>query len=157
MLWLLNMGFAAGGAAAPTPTPSPAAPTGAGRPRRSRRRYTLRIDGRLFEAQDEEQALQILAQVRSLAEVAAQRKADDVVERALPKAVQLGKAKPIRLKTPTVQVSQELRAAASEAQAAIDRAYANASAAAEMRLLLALAELASLAEDEDEEELLLLH
>jgi hypothetical protein len=49
-------------------------------------------------------------------------------------------------------VSADLKAAAAAAQAAIDRAYENASALAEMRLLLALQE----AED-DEEEFLLLH
>ena len=154
LAWLLNLGFAAGGAPSPTPTPSPAPPSGAGRPRRSRRRYTIRIDGQLFEAEGEAEALEILRQAQALAEVAAQRKADDVVERALPKAVRVGAVKPIVLKTPTVQVSQELQAAAAEAQAAIDRAYADASAAAEMRLLLALA---ALAEDEEEDELLLLH
>jgi hypothetical protein len=137
---------------APTPTPSPPTPSG-GKAKRGRgiRRYTIRIESQVFEADTEAQAIAILEQAKALAELAAERKADEVVVRALPRATSLGAVKPIQLKAPTVQASRELTSAVADAQAAIDRAYANASALAELRLLLALAE------DEDEEELLLLH
>jgi hypothetical protein len=93
-----------------------------------------------------------LEQAQVLAEKAASNRADEIVEKALPKAISLGAVKPIAIKAPTVQVSEALQAQADATQAAIDRAYANASAIAELRLLLALR-----AAEEDEEEFLLLH
>lgn len=120
--------------------------------RRSRRKYIIRVEGRVFEADDEREALAILAQAQVLAEKAASNRADEIVERALPKAISLGAVKPIAIKAPTISVSSGLKAQAEATQAAIDRAYASASAAAELRLLLALME----AED-DEDDFLLLH
>lgn len=146
--WIVQLGYKAG-VAAPTPSPPPATANAAGR-KRKRRRYTIRIEGRIFEADDEQQALSILEQAQSLAEKVATNRADEIVERALPKAISLGAVKPIAIKAPTVTVSNELKAQARVTQAAIDRAYANASAAAELRLLIALMD------EEDEEELLLL-
>ena len=123
---------------------------GAGRPKRRRRqRYRISIEGRVFHADSEAEAVAILKQAETLAEVAATRKADEIVERALPKAVSLGAVKPINIKTPTVEASPELEYQAQQTMLAIARAYENASMLAEMRLLLALAE-------EEEEELLLL-
>jgi hypothetical protein len=152
LLWLLNLGFAASGADAPPPVvDTPQTPAGGSRRSRTRR-YTLRIDGKIFEADSEAEALAILHRAQALAEQAAIARANEIVERALPKAISLGAVKPIAIKAPTVDVSADLKAAAAAAQAAIDRAYENASALAEMRLLLALQE----AED-DEEEFLLLH
>jgi hypothetical protein len=153
VLWLINLGFAAGGTVEPpTPTPTPAPSVGAGRPRRRRTRpYVIRIDGKVFEAGSEAEALQIIGQAKLLAEKAAALKSDDVVERALPRARALGRVKPISIKAPSLTVSYELQHAAREAQAAIDRAYRNASAAAELRMLLAIAQ-----EQEDDDLLLLL-
>lgn len=151
LAWILNMDFAASGSDAPPPSPDVPSSKAAGRSRK-RRRYTIRIDGQIFEAEDEQQALSILAQAQALAEVAATKRADEIVERALPKAISLGAVKPISIKAPTLNVSSALAAQAEAAQAAIDRAYADASAAAELRLLLAL-----MAAEEDEEEFLLLH
>ncbi len=151
LAWLNTLGYKSA-AASPTPTPSPApSQTPAGRSRKRKRRYAIRIEGRVFEAESEAEAVAILQQAAALAEIAATRKADEVVERALPRAVSLGAVKPIQLKVPTIQASPELMSAVVDAQLAIDRAYENASALAELRLLLALAE------EEDEEELLLLH
>lgn len=123
---------------------------GAGRSHR--RRYTIRIDGQVFEAEDESEAVAILAQAQALAEKAATNRAEEIVERALPKALSLGAVKPIAIKSPTINVSNALAAEAQAAQAAIDRAYAHASAVAELRLLMALTEA-----DDDEEDFLLLH
>lgn len=119
--------------------------------RRRRRKYIIRIEGRVFEAEDESQALAILEQAQVLAEKAATIRADEIVERALPKAIALGQVKPIAIKAPTINVSSALAAQAEATQAAIDRAYANASAAAELRMLLALMD------EDDEEAFLLLH
>jgi translation initiation factor IF-2 len=149
LLWIVQLGYKAGAAAAP-PVVTPSA-KGAGRSRR-RRKYIIRIEGRVFEAEDESQAIAILEQAQVLAEKAASNRADEIVEKALPKAISLGAVKPIAIKAPTVQVSEALQAQADATQAAIDRAYANASAIAELRLLLALR-----AAEEDEEEFLLLH
>lgn len=149
LLWIVQLGYKAG-AAAPTP-PATTSTKGAGRSRH-RRKYVIRIEGRVFEVEDESQAIAILEQAKVLAEKAAAIRADEIVERALPKAISLGAVKPIAIKAPTIQVSDALQAQAQATQAAIDRAYANASAAAELRLLLALME----AED-DEEDFLLLH
>lgn len=127
--------------------------SGAGsRTRPKRRRYTIRIDGQLFNADSDEEAQQILNQAQALAEVAARKKADAIVERALPKAVSLGKVKPIEMKAPTITVPEELQALAERVNEAIARTYADESMAAEMRLLLALR-----AAEEEDEEFLLLH
>lgn len=127
--------------------------SGAGRPRRSRRRrYTIRIDGQLFHADSDAEAMQILERAQTLAEVAARKKADTIVERALPKAVSLGRVKPIEMKAPSISVPQDLRAVADRVSEAIARTYASESANAELRLLLALQ-----AAEEEDEEFLLLH
>jgi len=153
LAWIVQLGYTAGVADEPPPTPAPAAATPAGRPRKRRRqRYTIRIDGQLFHADSEAEALAILERAQALAEVAARSKADEIVERALPKAVALGAVKPIAIKAPTVTVSDSLRAVAEQVNAAIARTYADESAHAELRLLLALMEA-----DEDDDELLLLH
>jgi len=129
-----------------------AASSGAGRPRRPRtRRYTIRIEGQIFEADSEEEVASILEQAKALAEKAARNKADEIVERALPKAVALGKVKPIAIKAPTISVPDDLAALADSTREAIAKTYASESANAELRLLLAL----RAAEDEDEEFLLL--
>jgi len=145
--WLLNLDFSASPADTPPVVDTPSS-KGAGRSRR-RRRYVIRIEGRVFTAESEAEALAILKQAEALAEIAATRKAEEIVERALPKAMSLGAVKPINIKTPGVEASPELEAQAIETMVAISRAYENASMLAEMRLLLALAE-------EEEEELWLL-
>lgn len=127
-------------------------PKPAGRIARKRRRYTIRIDGQLFNADSDEEALQILNQAQVLAEIAARKKADSIVERALPKAVMLGKVKPIEMKAPSITVPQDLQAVADRVSEAIARTYADESANAELRLLLALR-----AAEDEEEEFLLLH
>jgi hypothetical protein len=148
LVWIVQLGYKAGQAATPVVPEVPSA-KGAGRSRR--RKYVLRIDGRIFEAESEDAALAILAQAQSLAQVAARHKADAIVDRALPKAIALGAVKPIQIKAPTIVVSDVLKDAARAAQAAIDKAFADESAAAELRLLLALQD------QDDEEEWLLLH
>lgn len=135
-----------GDTAPPTQTPA-----GGSRTRRGQRRYVIRVDGKIFQADSEAEAVAILQQVAALADKAALNKADEIVERALPKAISLGAVKPIAIKAPALSVPG-LSAAAEAAQQAIERAYANASAAAELRLLMAV-----LAAEEDEEEFLLLH
>ena len=127
--------------------------SGAGRPRRPRRRrYTIRIEGQIFEADSDAEAMYILEQAQALAERAARTKADTIVQRALPKAVSLGKVKPIQIKAPTIAVSDDLAALAESVQQAIAKTYADESANAELRLLLALR-----AAEEEDEEFLLLH
>jgi hypothetical protein len=128
--------------------------SGAGRPRRPRRkRYVLRIDGKIFEADSEAEALALIEGAQRLAEQAANNRADEIVKKALPKAVSLGRVKPIAIKAPSIMVPDELQAAADMARAAIERTYADASAAAELRLLLALQAM----QEEEEDLLLLLH
>jgi len=148
LAWIVQLGYKAGAAATPPP-PVQTGQTPAGRISRRRSRYIIRIEGRLFRADSDEEAIAILRQAEKLAEVAATRKADEIVERALPKAVSLGAVKPIRIKVPTIDASPELEQQAAMTAVAVARAYENASMLAEMRLLLALAE-------EDEEEVLLL-
>jgi len=144
LAWIIQLGYKAGTAPTPPPVDTPSA-KGAGRSRRRRRPYVIRIEGRVFNANDEAEALAILKQAEALAEIAATRKADEIVERALPKAMSLGAVKPINIKTPNVEASPELEAQAIETMVAISRTYETASMLAEMRLLLALAE------EEDEE------
>lgn len=127
--------------------------SGAGRPRKHRRRkYTIRIEGQIFEADSDAEAQAILEQAQALAEVAARNKADAIVTRALPKAVSLGKVRPIEMKAPSISVPDDLQAIADRVREAIARTYANESANAELRLLLALR-----AAEEEDEEFLLLH
>jgi hypothetical protein len=126
--------------------------TGAGRSRRRGSKYVIRIDGKIFEADSEAEAVHILNQAQALAEKAARTKAEQIVERALPKVITLGAVKPIQIKAPDVQASGELQAAADRAREAIARTYANESAIAEMRLLMAVR-----SAQDAEEEFLLLH
>jgi hypothetical protein len=156
MLWLVNLGFAAGGTVTPpTPSPAPAGPTPAGRSRR-KRRYYVEIDGQAFFARSQAEALEILETARLLAERAAQSRADSLVEHAAPKAIRAGVVRKVAIKAPTVFVSDELRDAAIETQRAIEQLYRDASVAAELRLLLAL-QAAQEAEQDEEDVLLLLH
>jgi len=140
----------------PSPSPAPAEPTPAGSSRTRRRRYYVEIDGQTFLADTQAEALEILETARLLAERAAQSRADSLVEHAAPKAIRAGVVRKVAIKAPTVSVSDELRDAAIETQRAIERAYRDASVAAELRLLLAL-QAAQEAEQDEEDVLLLLH
>lgn len=154
MLWLVNLDFAAGGTVTPPqPEPAPTTQTPAGSSRtRRKRRYQVEIDGQVFEARDQDHALEILAHARALAERAAQAKADDIVRRATPRVVEARVVKPVALKTPALRAPDELTQAAQETRIAIERAYQSASIAAELRLLLALAQ----EQEDDEDDVLLL-
>lgn len=133
----------------PTPTPAATTPTPAGRSRR--RRLFVEIDGRYFEVASEAEAQSLFAQARALAEEAAQRQADEVVKQSTPKVIRASTVKRVSLKTPKLKASPELKEAVQETRQAIYRAYESASTAAELRLLMVLAEM-----EADEEDVLLL-
>lgn len=121
---------------------------------RRRRHYYVEIDGQIFLADSQAEALGILETAKLLAERAAQSRADSLVEHATPKAIRARVVRKVAIKAPSVSVSDELRDAALQAQQAIERAYRDASVAAELRLLLALQ--AAQEDEQDEEDVLLL-
>ena len=147
MLWLLNMGFAAGGAAAPTPTPVDAAPTPAGSSNR-RRKYVVAIDGQDFIVGSVDEAMQLLQQARALAERQVEAKAERVERRLKKRAV----VPVVALPAPVISVPAELKDDLASLVADIQRLYVKASMEMEMRLLLVRQQLD---EDDDEDVILL--
>ena len=145
--WIVQLGYKAGQAATPpTPDPTPAAnPAGSNK----RRRYYVEIDGQAFPVASEAEAVALLQRARAIAERQAEAKATSV-ERRLRKRVAVPA---IALKTPSITVAPELRAATAPLIADIERLYAKASLEMELRLLL---EKQRAADDDDEDVLLLL-
>jgi hypothetical protein len=125
--------------------------TPAGRGGGRRRRYTVEIDGQEFVVGSVAEAIALLDRAAALAETAAAKSAEQVVEDALRKARRIGKVSGVTLKPPTIRVAPELRDALSASQRAIEQAYKDAAIAAEIQALLAFE-----AEMDDEDILLLL-
>ena len=148
MLWLMNLGFAAGGAAAPTPTPAPAVPTPAGISRHKRRHYVVAIDGQDFIVDSADEAMQILQRARAIAERQVERKAANVERRLKKRAA----VPVVSLPPPVITVPAELKDELAGLVADIQRLYAQASMEMEMRLLLLRQQLD---EDDDEDVILL--
>lgn len=113
---------------------------------RKRKRYYVEIDGQAFDVANANEAQQLLARARALAEVAAETKAKKVEA----KAARAPKPRPIRLQAPKVSASPELQLDLAPIRQDLARIYDSAAALAEMRVLL------QRAMDEDEEETLLL-
>ncbi len=135
----------------PDPEPEQLTQTPAGSSRskhKAKKRYFVEIDGQQFAVSDASQAVELLQRARAIAESQAEQKAA-VAEKRL-------KAKPripvVRLGTPVISVSPELRKDAAPLIADIERLYAKAAEIAELRLLMAK----QLADEQDEEDALLL-
>jgi hypothetical protein len=125
--------------------------TPAGRGGGRRRRYYVEIDGQEFVVNSVAEAVALLDRAAVLAETAAQKSAERVVEEALRKARRVGKVAGVELKPPTIRVAPELRDALSASQRAIEQAYKDAAIAAEIQALMAFE-----AELDDEDILLLM-
>lgn len=152
MLWLVNLGFAAGGTVTPTPSPAPAGPTPAGSSRRRRHRYYVEIDGQQFEVRDQDEALELLQRARAIAEREAEKKADRATKllrkkRGIPR---------VKIAAPAISVSPELKEVAAPLVADISRLYARAEEIAELRLLMLKALRKQREDDDDDDEILLL-
>jgi hypothetical protein len=128
----------------PTPQPEPEQ-TPAGR--RTKRRYYVEIDGQSFAVQSPEEAQQVIAHARALAEQAATLAAQKVEAKRKPAP----KVRPVRLKAPVVTASPELRIDLAPIRAEFARIYQDAATALELRLLLHKAQ-----QDDEEEAILLL-
>ena len=126
------------------------ASTGAGR-RKRRRKYVVEIDGEEFIVDSEQQAMALLDRAKALAQQAARAKADEVVEKVMPRAMRIGKTRKIILKPPTISGSSALSEEIRQEQAAIRQIYLDAAVAAELRLLLLLQQM-----QDDEETIILL-
>jgi hypothetical protein len=150
MLLLLhqNLGFAWGEAApGPEPEPDPqVVQQPAGKPRKPKRFY-VQIDGRDFPVASAQEAVSLLQQASALAERAAERQ----VEQAVKAAPQALKVKPVAAKAPQIRTNAPIDL--EPYRRAIEQAYRNAAAAAEIRLLLD----AQLREDDEMAAYLLLH
>jgi hypothetical protein len=151
MLWLMNMGFAAGGAAAPQPDPEPTVtPAGKGH-----RRYFVEIDGQQFLVNDVEQARQLLQRARAIAEHESEKKAVRA-EKKLKRRVKVSSVPVVRVPQPVIRLAPELRAELMPIVDDIKRLYSRAAELAELRLLMLKAEIAQRDDDEEDDLLLLL-
>ena len=138
------------GAVPPDPQPEPEAQqTPAGKKKPSRK-YVIEIDGQEFIVDSAQQAQALLDRATALAKKAAEAATEQLVTKATPKAIRLGKVKPVTLKAPKLdgpdEFVEKLRAARTE----IRRIYLDAAVIAELRILMALE-----AEQDDEEAILL--
>ncbi len=148
-LLLLFRPHAGDGGPGPEPEPEVVA-TGAGR-KRKHSKVLVEIDGREFWVDSLSEAIALLAKAEKLALVQAERQIEQKVQEALPKAILVGKAEPVRFKEPWFAGSPELRDELNRAQVKIRKIYKDAAIAAELRILMALEE-----EQSDEEVVILL-
>lgn len=121
--WLSS--WAGSGSQAPD-TPTTQTPAG----RSKRHRYFVQIDGHDFEVRSQQEAVEILQQAAAIADRAAEKAAERKAQ-SLPKTP---KVQPVALKPPVITTNAPIDI--TPYLHAIERAYRNAAAAAEMRLLL---------------------
>jgi hypothetical protein len=114
---------------------------------RKPKRFFVQIDGRDFPVASPQEAVSLLQQASALAERAAERQ----VEQAVKAAPQALKVKPVAAKAPQIRTNAPIDL--EPYRRAIEQAYRNAAAAAEIRLLLD----AQLREDDEMAAYLLLH
>lgn len=131
--------------APPTPTPAVSTPTPAGS---RRKRYFVQIDGQDFDVDSSEQAVQVLQRARALAEHQAEQKAERATKLLKRKKV----VPKVRIATPDIQVSPDIKAQVAPLIADITRLYEKAAVNAELRLLL----IKQMRDDDDDEDDLLL-
>src|SRR5688572_13670465 len=133
---LLLLFHTSDGAVPPEP-PAQEGQTPAGRKKPSRK-YVIEIDGQEFIVDSAQQAQALLDRATALAKRAAEASAEKIVTDATPKAIRLGKVKPVTLKAPKLdgpdEFVEKLRAARTE----IRRIYLDAAVIAELRILMAL-------------------
>lgn len=134
--------------AGPGPAPD-VAQTPAGRAKK-RRKYVVEVDGQEFTVESAQQAQALLDRATSLAHKAAEATATKLVEDATPKAIRLGKVKPVTLKPPVLTGPDEFSTELTLARERIKRIYLDAAIVAELRILMAFE-----AERDDEEAILL--
>lgn len=133
---------------APEPAAEPTGQTPAGR---ARKRLYVEIDGQTFPVDSAAQAVELLQRARALAEQQAEKKS-----RRITKALRHKPVVPnVRIDTPAIAVSPELKADAAPLIADIERLYRRAAETAELRLLL-MKQLEREQEDDDEDDVLLL-
>lgn len=145
MLWLMNLGFAAGGTVTP---PAPVAPTAQTPAGSRRRKYFVEIDGQQFPVDSAAQAVELLLRARAIAEAQAEKKANRATKVLKRRAV----VPKVRIAPPVIVAPADLRADLAPLIADIERLYRQAAETAELRLLL----LKQIEADEDEEDVLLL-
>jgi hypothetical protein len=147
MLWLMNLDFAAGGAAAiPDTTPSVAIGGVKQKLARRKQRLYVEIDNQYFPVQSFQEAEQLLLRARALAESQSEKQAERATK-LLKKKIQVPK---VQLAVPQIEVSPELRVELAPLINDIERLYRQASEVAELRLLMALAQ------EQDEEDVFIL-
>lgn len=143
MLWLMNLGFAAGGTVTP-PAPEPTGQTPAGR---KRRHQYVEIDGQRFSVTSVHEAQQLLQRARAIAE----RQAEEKANKATKALRRREKVPAVRLAQPSITASPEIREELQPLIDSIRSLYERAAMQAELRLLM-LKQL----EEEDEEDVLML-
>lgn len=134
------------------PQPDPEVAQPAGSSRRRRHRYYVEIDGQQFEVRDQDEALELLQRARAIAEREAEKKADRATK-LLRKKREIPR---VKIASPAISVSPELKEVAAPLVADISRLYARAEEIAELRLLMLKALRKQREDDDDDDEILLL-
>jgi hypothetical protein len=108
---------------------------GGSKRKRQRKRVTVEIDGQLFTVNDEQEAEELIASIREVAEQQARAEADRVVKKRRTAARR--EKKPLKLtpiELPAPQVKSADRDFAAELQSRLDEIYADAARDAEIAL-----------------------